>query len=491
VRLSRRDLLRVLGAGAAAGALGAIGCGGPARPAPRLEETIDPREALREAVAQVRSRWPDASGWLATRERSTAIAGSDVRATARRFTATVVLRGRDGARIVERVVGDATATSIAAVAAELAAAGPGRGGTLGGAARGDHRPALKRDPVRQHAAKWIAVLDDNLARAEKIGSSRVVWRSAHAIVDDERTWFVGDGRDIAQRAVRVQSGLTLLAWDGDEPMIGEVGTARAAGLEALALDDGAIATATRRALERLTPGEAPAGRHAVLLDPSIVAMLIGAGIGDVVTSARLRRPDLRAIGLLERPIAAPRIAVTDDPTVGGFGGYHFDDEGWPAARTVLVDGGMLRGVLTDAAGAAALHRARTGHGRRRHGDGAVAARSSELVLAPGTVTETALRGALGDGLALEDAEGVVVEPRTWRVTIRARRARRIVRGEPTGHAWAGIELRGDVPGLLGAVRAIGDTALAFPCRGDDDAPAAAVRAPALVTEADVQPRRHR
>jgi TldD protein len=495
VTISRRDLMRGLGAGLALAA-----CRAPATRAPRLDDAIDPRDALRAAVAQVRTRWPGATGWLATRERTAVVVGSDVRETVRRFTATVVLRGIDGVRVVEKVGSDATPAALATFASDLAAIGPGRGGTLDPGRVEDHRARVERDPARLPAAKWIAELDDNLERAEAIGSSRIVWRAAHAIVDDERTWFVGEGRDVSQRAVRVRSGLTLLAWAGDEPMIGEAVGARAAGLEALSIDADAIALATERALERLTPGQPPVGASAVLLDASCVAALIGAGIGDVLTSQRWWRPDLRARVLLAQPIGAAAVTIAEDPTVGGYGGYRVDDEGWPAARTVLVDGGALRRVLADEAGAAALQVARTGSGRRRHGDGVVAARASELAMMPGSVAAPGLLAALGDGLVIEDAEGVVVDPATWRVRIRARRARRVVRGQLTGHAWSGIEVRGDVPGLLGAVRAVGDTVGVFPHASGlrtvvsdaaalDDPPAA-VRAPAVVTEGDVRARRH-
>jgi hypothetical protein len=210
VSLHRRELLRVLGATAAAGAIGAIGCGGRrgAPAAARAEEDV--RAILRDAVARVRDRYPVASGWMATRERTTVLAGSDARGTSRRFTATVVLRARDGAgRTVERVIGDASRDAILEAAGELAAAGGAGGGTLDPGAPVDHLAAPAEDPASVPVARWLAILDDTLRRAEAVGSSRIVWRAAHAIVDDERTWFVGDGADVAQRFVRLRWVLNL------------------------------------------------------------------------------------------------------------------------------------------------------------------------------------------------------------------------------------------------------------------------------------------
>src|SRR5690606_29227385 len=130
-------------------------------------------------------RFPVASGWLAIRERTSVIAGSDARGTSRRYTATVVLRARDGAgRTFEHVLGDPGAGAIGDAAAELAAAGGAGGGTLTPGAPADHASPAERDPARTPVATWLADLDETLRRAEAVGSSRIVWRAAHAIVDD-------------------------------------------------------------------------------------------------------------------------------------------------------------------------------------------------------------------------------------------------------------------------------------------------------------------
>lgn len=485
--IDRRELLRFLGATAAASALGSIGCGGRQR-ASAAAVDWDVHGVLRDAVARIRGRFVAASGWMATRERTSVIAGSDARGTSRRFTATVVLRARDGqGRTLERVLGDATGDAIRDAAGELAALGGAGGGTLDPGQAVSHVKVIGRDPAGVPVARWLATLDDTLRRAEAVGSSRIVWRAAHAVIDDEHSSFIGDGVDVSQRVVRVRSGLTLVAWSGTRPMIGEVGVARNAGLDGLALDDVQIGRATERALELLTPGEPPTGESAVGLDPSVTAALVAAGAGEVLTAARWARPDLAARALLGARIAAPEITVADDPTAAGFGGYRVDDEGWPATRTVLIDAGTLTGVLADEAGAAHTGLPRTGNGRRGHGGGAIAARPSDLFVAAGTGAD--LLAAIGDGLLIEDADGATVDLASWRVTVRARRARKVSAGKLSGHAWTDVEVRGALPALLGGVIAIGDALETHPVGGDDGAPPVSVTAPGVVTRAEIVPRR--
>jgi len=490
VSITRRELLRALGTSAAAGALWSVGCGPPAKAASL--QRFGPEElraALREAVARVRTKYPYATGWAALRERTTLLAGSGERGTARRSTATVVLRARDASgRTVERVVGEADPGAIAVAAAELATAGPGGGGALAPGAAEDHAEVMATDLANTPRARWLDTLDATLARAEALSSSRIVWQSAHATIDDDRRWFVGDGRDVAQRAVRVRSGVTLMAWSGTRPMIGEVMAARAGGLEALALDDDEVDRAARRALELLTPGDLPAGASAVVLDSSVVAAAITAGVGGVLTTAWWTRPDLRARALAGATIGAAAVTITDDPGAGGFARYVVDDEGWPAAPTPLITAGVLGGVLADEDGAARAGVPRTGHGRRGHGNGGVAARPGQLTLAPGAATDDELLAAIGDGVVVEDADGAVVDPATWRITVRARRVRRVARGKLSGHAWTDVELRAELPQLLADVTAIGATARAYG-GFDDDGVAIGATAPAIATRGALSTRR--
>jgi predicted Zn-dependent protease len=469
--LTRRDLLVVLGRSAAAGAVAALGCGGRVRAAAPFE-VPDARAELRAAVARVRATFPSASGWMMLRERTAVVAGSDTRGTSRQVTALVVLRAVDRAGRVHERAGDDIA-AIGAIGDELAALGPGGGKDLDPGSPIELAAKVARDPAKTAASHWLADLDSAVRRIEAVGSSRIVWRAAHAIVDDERRFFVGDGRDVAERAVRVKSGVTMVAWSGTRPMIGEVVVGRAAGLEALALREADVDVATARALELLTPGEPPVGSSRVLLDPSVAAALIGAGVGEVLTAAVATRPDLAAAARATSgaSVAAPAIAIADDPTAGGYGGYATDGDGAKAARTALIEGGVVAGLLARPV---------------RRDDGALVIRASDLYVAPGAIAADQLLAAADTALAIEDADGAVVDPATWRVVVRARRARKIVGGTLTGHAWTDVEIRGDLPALLGAVSAIGDTATPSVARGDG---AASTTAPALVTVADVQPRR--
>jgi TldD protein len=86
------------------------------------------------------------------------------------------------------------------------------------------------------------------------------------------------------------------------------------------------------------------------------------------------------------PIMPSFISVYDDPTLARIGDddlngfYHFDDEGVPAQRATLVDGGVLKGFLLSRSPTRGFHQS-NGHGRRQEGR-AVTSRQGNLVVEP-------------------------------------------------------------------------------------------------------------
>jgi len=150
----------------------------------------------------------------------------------------------------------------------------------------------------------------------------------------------------------------------------------------------------------------------------------------------------------------------------------------------------VRGPLCDAASAAALRRARTGHGRRGGPLDPIEPQPSHLVLAPGAgggpsgdANEELIAAVEGQGYLIEGGVDGSGDPRTWRVAVRARRAREISGGRLTGRVHGPVVVAGDVAALLAAVRGLGRTLEVHAWReprGSGEL-AMSVASPALVT----------
>ncbi len=120
-----------------------------------------------------------------------------------------------------------------------------------------------------------------------------------------------------------------------------------------------------------------------------------------------------------QPIMPGFISVFDDPTLQKLDGvdlngfYRFDDEGVPAARASLVEGGVLRGFLLSRSPTRGFAES-NGHGRRQEGR-SIVSRQGNLVVEPSRVVPPAeLRQMLRDearrqgklyGLSFKDISG--------------------------------------------------------------------------------------
>lgn len=442
---TRRDLLRAAGVGAAASALSGLGCGRSAvatAPAPAAL-ALGLRAALREAAALIATRLREPVAYAQVRRRVRAAVDLIERDVVERTTARVVLAGRgaDG-RWRERAL-DRTepALIVAAARALVAEAPPGASAELASGASIDHTAELATDPELLTVSDWRARADDLARRGEARSNSRVVYRAAYLICDDERTWVVAVDSDRFQRLVRTRMGAVAVAWHGNAPAGGAIEIAGGFGPEPARLTTDALATANTDALALTTPGAFASTRGPVVLAPTALAAVI-----DRAWRVAPRTGDV---------IDAPAHRVDDGPA---YASYVFDALGAP----------------TDGAGPF----------RRRGGpDARLAAAPSNLVLAPGAVAD--LLAAAGDGYVVDG----IAEPggQGDELALRATRVRRVTAGKLTGHAWRDVELRGAATALVAGITARGDRATTVAI--DDGGPARAVIAPAVVTVATLVPAR--
>jgi TldD protein len=488
---SRREVLAALAAtGTAPGWAALLGCGGarraPEAPAPvPLETAGELRALLRQVAADLAGRFRSVAVRGEIGELTRAVVEPEERRFDRRRRASVVLAGFDGATWFEQVTPDVTAEAIKAAAAALSARARGPGRAMKAAAPSDARgPRLRVDPRGRPAADWLERTVRLQERAAQMGGSRIVYRAATLEVDDSEVLLLGDGRDAAQRLVRTRARVLYLGWTGSALAAEEAAGAGALGLEAAELDQRELERAAEGALTLLTTGQLPRGELDLVLEPSVAALVVkGCARGFDADSW----PRGRAASLEGRAAAAPSITLRDDPTAAGaYGGYRFDDEGWPARAATLIERGVVRGPLCDAAAAAALRRPRTGHGRRAGPLEPVEAHPSHLELAAGARTRDELIAAVdGTGYLVEGGLEGSGDPASWRLAVRARRAREIARGRLTGRVYGPVVVAGEAPALLGAVRALGEATEVHAWRvaRGSGALATSVTAPGLVTRA--------
>src|SRR5215467_11258628 len=123
--------------------------------------------------------------------------------------------------------------------------------------------------------------------------------------------------------------------------------------------------AARQAIVQLEAQDAPAGSMEVVLGPGWPGILLHEAVGHGLEADFNRKGTSAFSGLIGRPVASPKVTVVDNGTMAGRrGSLNVDDEGSPTQETVLIEGGILKGYLTDKLSARLTGAANTGSGRR-------------------------------------------------------------------------------------------------------------------------------
>jgi len=123
--------------------------------------------------------------------------------------------------------------------------------------------------------------------------------------------------------------------------------------------------AARGAILQLGAVPAPAGEMEVVLGPGWPGILLHEAVGHGLEADFNRKKTSAFAGLIGQKVASSKVTVVDNGTIAGRrGSLNVDDEGSATQETVLIEGGVLRGYMTDKLSARLMGTASTGSGRR-------------------------------------------------------------------------------------------------------------------------------
>ncbi len=124
--------------------------------------------------------------------------------------------------------------------------------------------------------------------------------------------------------------------------------------------------AARGAILQLGAVAAPAGEMEVVLGPGWPGILLHEAVGHGLEADFNRKGTSAFTGLIGRPVASSKVTVVDNGTIAGRrGSLNVDDEGSATQETVLIEGGVLKGYLSDKFSARLMGMPNTGSGRRQ------------------------------------------------------------------------------------------------------------------------------
>ncbi|MCE2512170.1 MAG: TldD/PmbA family protein [Acidimicrobiia bacterium] len=292
-----------------------------------------------------------------------------------------VVSGRDRGAGVRVVAGDTTgfahtadlsAVGLAA-AADAAAAAARRGGggtqTVGvSALQNPRRLEVRIPPEEVSKDRKVALLTAADAAARSAGGA--ITQVSARYGDGRRRILVADSEGLftSDDQVRTLFSVSCVATGDTGMQTGRESAGRTVGFELFDLYDveQMARRAADRALTKLTAQPAPSGTMPVVVGPGGGGVLFHEACGHGLEADLVAKSASVFAGRIGETVAAPMVTLVDDGTMAGeWGHYGIDDEGKPAARNVLISGGVLTDYMWDRLRARKEGRASSGNGRRQ------------------------------------------------------------------------------------------------------------------------------
>ncbi len=347
-------------------------------------------------------------------------------------------------------------------------------------------PAGPLAPVEAAQGHWCCVheqdpfeisLQDKLellfaAEAAMRGDPRIVRADAECASRRVRTAFASsEGAACTQERVECGAAIAAIAIQGDELQVRSYpsshgGSAACAGWEHVVGFD-LVSNAPRvaaEAIELLTAPPCPAGRATVILDGDQLALQIHESIGHALELDRMLLGEaayagtswVAATDLGALRYGSEQLQITADATLpGGLGSFGWDDEGVAAARTPLIEAGVLRAALSDRQSAAAIGLERSGGCARADGFARQPiVRMTNVSIEPGSAgTLAELIADTGEGLYLETNRSWSIDDRRLQFQFGTEVAREI-RGGELGRLLRNASYAGVTPRFWGGLDAV-------------------------------------
>jgi len=169
--------------------------------------------------------------------------------------------------------------------------------------------------------------------------------------------------------------------------------------------------AAREAIVLLGAVDPPAGEMPIVLAPGHSGVLIHEAVGHLLEADFNRKKTSIFWNKMGKRIGSDLVTIYDDPTIPSYrGSYNIDDEGTAPRRTLLIERGVVRGLLQDKLSARLMGGAAlTGHGRRQDYSHWPIPRMSNTYIAPGVDAPDDILRSVRKGFYVASLSGGQVE----------------------------------------------------------------------------------
>jgi TldD protein len=259
-----------------------------------------------------------------------------------------------------------------------------------------------------------------------------------------------DGTFAADRRVRLVCAVNAVARSEGLQQTGYESLGGTVGFEMMTPEAAAevARTAARRAILNLEAEPAPAGTFMVVLSSEAGGTLIHETVGHGLEADLNDRGLSVYAGKIGQRVASELITVIDDGSLPGKRGTStIDDEGTPTQRNVLIEGGVLRGYMTDRKHARKMGLPLSGNGRRESFRHLPICRMTNTLIAPGDGDPDEILRSVKEGIFVRKMGGGQVDVVSGNFAFEITEGYRIEQGRLAG-AIRGATLTGQGPTVM-------------------------------------------
>ena len=279
----------------------------------------------------------------------------------------------------------------------------------------DGRTAPRIPFTEVNNAKRIALLREG-TKAAKAYSDEITQVVASYMDCDHKIMVCNSNGIWAEdRRPRTRVFVQTVAMANGEAQTGNVSPGLGMGFEAyerINMED-VGREAAKIAVTMLHAPECPAGTVPVVIDGGFGGVILHEACVHGLEATSVSKGNSVFCNKLGQQIASPIVTAVDDGTMEGeWGSMHFDDEGNPAQRNMLIENGILKSYLVDILGARRMDHPVTGSGRRQDYTYAPTSRMTNTFFVNGNDDEEEMIATMGDGLFAKNMGGGSVNPLT-------------------------------------------------------------------------------
>jgi TldD protein len=316
---------------------------------------------------------------------------------------------------------------------------------------------VTRPPNTVPKAAKIELLERADTAARERGSA--IGQVSASYVDGRRHILVAnsDGLLVEDDQVRTRFSVSCVAVGDTGRRTGTEAPGRTIGFELFdeVAPEAIATTAADRALTMLRARPAPSGPIPVVLRRGAGGVLFHEACGHGLEADLVDRDASVFAGKVGEQVASPLVTLVDDGRYAReWGTYSIDDEGAPAARTTLIEDGMLTDFLWDRLRADKAGRVSTGNGRRETYQHLPMVRMTNTYLLEGHDDPDDIIASTPNGIYCVALGGGQVDPATGDFVFGVTEAYLIENGQITDPVRA-AQLIGNGPEVLRRIDAVG------------------------------------